>query len=107
MSTHTGSRSAKAVEASPRRTATSRSSDGHRADPTFQTPVGRRSVSRLSPLRWSIAARSAFVAGAVVFIALTLAGAALTVALYQALLAGVDDAAARRGGGHGAPQGVD
>jgi signal transduction histidine kinase len=107
MSTHTGSRSAKAVEASPRRTATSRSSDGHRADPTFQTPVGRRSVSRLSPLRWSIAARSAFVAGAVVFIALTLAGAALTVALYQALLAGVDDAAARRVGDIVADLGVD
>ena len=32
------------------------------------------------------------------FIALALAGAALTVALYQALLSGVDDAAARRVG---------
>lgn len=48
--------------------------------------------------RWSIAARSAFIAGAVVFIALAVAGAALTVALYQVLIAGVDDSAARRVG---------
>jgi signal transduction histidine kinase len=61
----------------------------------------------MSPLRWSIAARSAFIAGAVVFIALTLAGAALTVALYQSLLAGVDDAAARRVGDIAAGLGVD
>jgi signal transduction histidine kinase len=46
--------------------------------------------------RWSIAARSAFIAGAVVFIALAVAGAALTVVLYQVVVAGVDDAAARR-----------
>ena len=52
----------------------------------------------MSPLRWSIAARSAFIAGAVVFTALALSGAASTVALYQALLAGVDDAAGRRVG---------
>ncbi len=42
-----------------------------------------------------------------VFIALTLAGAALTVALYQALLSGVDDAAARRVGDVVAGLGVD
>jgi signal transduction histidine kinase len=52
----------------------------------------------LNPLRWSIAARSAFIAAVVVFIALALAGAALTIALYHSLLAGVDDAAARRVG---------
>jgi signal transduction histidine kinase len=52
----------------------------------------------LNPLRWSIAARSAFIAAAVVFMALALAGAALTTALYHSLLAGVDDAAARRVG---------
>jgi signal transduction histidine kinase len=49
-------------------------------------------------LGWSIAGRSAFTTGAVVLIALTLAGAALTAALYHALLAGVDDAVARRVG---------
>jgi signal transduction histidine kinase len=43
----------------------------------------------------------------VVFIALALAGAALTVALYQALLSGVDDAAARRVGDVVAGLGVD
>ncbi len=57
---------------------------------------GVRLLSRPTPRRWSIATRSAFIAGAVVFTALALAGAALTVALYQALLAGVDDTAARR-----------
>jgi signal transduction histidine kinase len=43
----------------------------------------------------------------VVFIALGLAGAALTAALYQALLSGVDDAAARRVGDIAAGLGVD
>jgi signal transduction histidine kinase len=43
----------------------------------------------------------------VVFIALTLAGAALTVSLYQALLSGVDDAAARRVGDVAAGLDVD
>jgi signal transduction histidine kinase len=52
----------------------------------------------MNPRHWSIAARSAFISGVVVFIALTLAGAALTIALYHELLAGVDDAAARRVG---------
>jgi signal transduction histidine kinase len=61
----------------------------------------------MTRLRWTIAARSAFTAGAVVFIALALAGAALTVALYQALLSGVDDAAARRVGDVAAGLGVD
>ncbi|WP_442928542.1 HAMP domain-containing sensor histidine kinase [Mycobacterium sp. JS623] len=74
---------------------------------TSQTSSGRRSFSWLSPLRWSIAARSAFIAGAVVFIALALAGAALTAALYQALLSGVDDAASRRVGDVVAGLGVD
>lgn len=41
------------------------------------------------------------------FIALVLAGAALTVALYHSLLAGVDDAAARRVGDIAAGLGVD
>src|SRR2546426_2249040 len=100
MSTHTGSRNASAVEASPRTVATARST-------TSQAPLGRRSFSWLSPLRWSIAARSAFIAGAVVLIALAVAGAALTAALYQALLSGVDDAASRRVGDVVAGLGVD
>src|SRR5436305_10152652 len=74
------------------------STPAHGFNPTAAAAGGRRGVSRLSPLRWSIAARSAFIAGTVVLIALGLAGAALTVALYQSLLAGLDDAAARRVG---------
>ncbi|MGX9791566.1 HAMP domain-containing sensor histidine kinase [Mycobacterium sp. MMS18-G62] len=58
----------------------------------------RRVLSWLSLRRWSIAARSAFIAGAVVFIALAVVGAGLTALLYQVLLAGVDDAASRRVG---------
>jgi len=65
---------------------------------TRPTAARCRVLSWLTPRRWSIAARSAFIAGAVVLIALAVAGAALTVALYQVLLAGVDDAAARRVG---------
>jgi signal transduction histidine kinase len=60
--------------------------------------AARRAVSEVTARPWSIAARSAFIAGAVVFIALAAAGAALTIALYHALLSGVDDAAARRVG---------
>src|SRR5262245_33183692 len=56
---------------------------------TRPTAARRRHLSWLTPRRWSIAARSAFIAGAVVFIALAVAGAALTVALYQVLLKGV------------------
>jgi signal transduction histidine kinase len=98
VSTQTGSRSEEPAEARPRSIVASQMAYPGRVGPTCPTAAGRRSFSRLSPLRWSIAARSAFIAGAVVFIALALAGAALTVALYQALLSGVDDAAARRVG---------
>ncbi|WP_431240832.1 HAMP domain-containing sensor histidine kinase [Mycolicibacterium aichiense] len=51
--------------------------------------------SRLRP-HWSIAARSAFIAGAVVLVALTAAGAALTGIFYRSLIDGVDAAAAAR-----------
>jgi signal transduction histidine kinase len=53
---------------------------------------------RLGPSQWSIAARSAFIAAAVVLIALALAGAGLTAVFYRSLIAGVDAAAAGRVG---------
>lgn len=53
-------------------------------------------LSRLRLPHWSIATRSAFIAGAVVFVALTLAGAALTGIVYRSLISGVDAAAAAR-----------
>ncbi|MGA5466535.1 ATP-binding protein [Mycobacterium sp. NPDC050041] len=46
--------------------------------------------------RWGISARSAFVAAAVVFVALTLSGAGLAAVLHRTLLADVDSAAAER-----------
>ncbi|WP_233209320.1 ATP-binding protein [Mycobacterium sp. ENV421] len=52
--------------------------------------------SRLRLPHWSIAARSAFIAGTVVFVAYTLTGAALTGVFYRSLIAGVDAAAAAR-----------
>ncbi|SBS78066.1 Signal transduction histidine kinase [uncultured Mycobacterium sp.] len=55
-----------------------------------------RLLSRLRLPHWSIAARSAFIAGAVVFVALAVAGAALTGVFYRTLIAGVDAAAAAR-----------
>jgi signal transduction histidine kinase len=65
--------------------------------------VGSRSVAavrpilvRLNPQHWSIAARSALISAAVVLIALALAGAGLSAALYRSLLSGVDAAAAGR-----------
>ncbi|WP_051660442.1 sensor histidine kinase [Mycolicibacterium aromaticivorans] len=51
---------------------------------------------RSRPARWSIAARSALIAGTVVFVAFTLTGAALTGIFYRSLIAGVDAAAASR-----------
>ena len=94
----TGSRTEEAAQAGLRLVAVSQTACPGQVSPSCPTDARRRSLSCMSPRRWSIAARSAFVAGAVVFIALTLAGAALTVSLYQALLSGVDDAAARRVG---------
>lgn len=49
-----------------------------------------------SPRRWSIAARSALISAAVVFAALTVVGAGLSVVFYRSLLTAVDDAAAAR-----------
>lgn len=106
-STQTGSHSEKPPAAGAYPVVASQTAFPGPNGPTCPTVAGRRSFSRLSPLRWSIAARSAFIAGAVVFIALALAGAALTIALYQALLSGVDDAAARRVGDVVAGLGVD
>lgn len=48
--------------------------------------------------RWSIAARSAVVAGVVVLVTLAIAGAGLTALFYRSLIAGVDAAAAGRVG---------
>src|SRR6476661_868879 len=93
-----GSRSEEAAQAGLRLVAVSQTAYPGQVSPSCSTDARRRSLSRMSPLRWNIAARSAFIAGAVVFVALALAGAALTVALHQALLSGVDDAAARRVG---------
>ena len=45
---------------------------------------------------WSIAARSAFITAAVVFAALAVAGAGLSVVLYRSLLTAVDDGASAR-----------
>lgn len=96
MSTQTGSRSDEAADAAARAVAVPQTADPGRREHRRAPIVGRARLSRLSPMRWSIAARSAFIAGAVVMIALTLAGAALTAVLYRALLTSVDDAAARR-----------
>jgi signal transduction histidine kinase len=46
--------------------------------------------------RWSIAARSAVIAGVVVLVALAIAGAGLTALFYRELIAGVDAAASGR-----------
>lgn len=51
---------------------------------------------RLRLPQWSIAARSAIIAGTVVFVAFTLTGAALTGVFYRSLITGVDAAAAAR-----------
>jgi signal transduction histidine kinase len=48
--------------------------------------------------RWSIAGRSAVIAGVVVLVALAIAGAGLTALFYRSLIAGVDAAAAGRVG---------
>lgn len=70
-------------------------------------------MARALTSTWGISARSAFVAATVVFVALAVAGAGLAAVQYQALLDGVDSAAASRvaaiaddvrGGG---PAGVD
>ena len=98
VSTQTASRSEGAAEARPRPPVTSHTARLGQVSATRPTGARRRHLSWLTPRRWSIAARSAFIAGAVVFIALAVAGSALTVALYQVLLKGVDDAAARRVG---------
>ena len=96
--TQTGSRTGEAARASVPVAAASHATGARGAEQARPESIERRSLLRLSPLRWSIAARSALIAGVVVFIALALAGAALTLALHRSLLAGVDDAAARRVG---------
>ena len=53
-------------------------------------------MSRLRLPQWGIAARSAFIAGAVVLVALAVSGAALTAIFYRLSIAGVDAAAAAR-----------
>ena len=50
------------------------------------------------PVYWGISARSAFVAATVVFVALGIAGAGLSVVLYRIMLSGIDSAAATRVG---------
>jgi len=53
-------------------------------------------VTRSGRRPWSIAARSAFITAAVVFAALAVAGAGLSVVLYRSLLTAVDDGASAR-----------
>lgn len=60
--------------------------------------MAEESRSWWRPWNWGISARSAFVAATVVFIALTVAGAGLAVALYRSMLSSVDSAAAARVG---------
>ncbi|MGV0744687.1 HAMP domain-containing sensor histidine kinase [Mycolicibacterium sp. XJ870] len=50
----------------------------------------------LLPRYWGVSARSAAVAGSVVFVALTVAGAVLAAVVYRTLLAGVESAAVHR-----------
>ena len=59
-------------------------------------PLMREPRTWWRPRYWGIAARSAFVAASVVFIALMIAGVGLSIILYRSLLSGVDDAAAGR-----------
>lgn len=53
-------------------------------------------MARRFTASWGISARSAFVAAAVVFVALGIAGAALAAVLYRTMLSGIDSAAAAR-----------
>lgn len=62
----------------------------------FLLGTSARPLARLRLPQWSIAARSAFIAGTVVFVAFTLTGAGLTGVFYRSLIAGVDAAAAAR-----------
>lgn len=55
-----------------------------------------RVLQRIRPDRWGISARSAFVAAAVVFIALTLSGSGLAALVYRSVLSGIDSNAAQR-----------
>lgn len=61
-----------------------------------QTSNMPKPLARLMSPHWSIAARSALIAGTVVFVAFTLTGAVLTSVFYRTLIAGVDAAAAAR-----------
>lgn len=65
-------------------------------DAVSSTSVLPRLLCRLRLPHWTIAARSALIAGAVVLVALGLSGAALTGIFYRSLIAGVDAAAAAR-----------
>jgi hypothetical protein len=53
-------------------------------------------MARRLTANWGISARSAFVAAAVVFVALDIAGAGLAAILYRPMLSGIDSAAANR-----------
>ena len=55
-------------------------------------------MAKRRPADWGISARSAFVAATVVFVALGIAGAGLSVVLYRTMLSGIDSAAATRVG---------
>jgi signal transduction histidine kinase len=55
-------------------------------------------MARRLTANWGISARSAFVAAAVVFVALGIAGAGLAAILYRTMLSGIDSAAANRVG---------
>lgn len=66
------------------------------SDAGLSTSAESGLLSRLRLPYWSIAARSALVAGTVVLVALTVTGAALTAVFYRSLIAGVDAAAAAR-----------
>jgi signal transduction histidine kinase len=62
----------------------------------YRAGVAKNQHGRTWMPTWGISGRSAFVAAAVVFVALALAGAVLAMVLYRSMLAGVDSAAAAR-----------
>ena len=62
----------------------------------YRAGVAKKQNGRTGMPTWGISGRSAFVAAAVVFVALALAGAVLATVLYRSMLAGVDSAAAAR-----------